>query len=273
MYRLLLIISAITSSVYGFHFSEYELYAPHVEVPIHEYYQPACVDDWMWEQMQPYLLPEDHPLKNVLDRIFTKERVTASFESLEKAGFKCKPLRKWNNAIVARHKNIKGYVFKMYSDDQVGFPDFPFWFARIQGAEHIRKSIAKLGYQHIFKVPRKWLYQLPSEPLSQNPHERNFILICEDMKILSKEGNYERWRGPLVVPQLLDAVYDVLTDAGLIDSIYVDNIPFNKEGMVVFIDTEHFGKGPVPYHKMLPFLSKSNQAYWQSLIQNGGKRS
>lgn len=273
MLRILLLVSSLFTFLSANPLEDYAIYSLHRHMPPLEYQKPESVDDGMWEQMRPYFLPEDHPLKPKLDYIFCRDRVTANSESLKKSGFKCKALRKWNNAIVAKHSKLKGYIFKMYSDDQVGFVDYPYWFARIQGTEVIRKSIEKLGYQHIFKVPKKWIYPLPHNPLSQNPSERNFILVCEDMRIMSKEGNYERWRGPLVTHQLLDAVYDILTDAGLLDSIYVDNMPFCKDGKIAFIDTEHFCKWPVPYHKMLPFLSKSNQAYWQSLIQNGGKRS
>lgn len=267
MIRIFLILFSLPMVLQAFSTNECEAYTVHRFAPSLEYQQPESVDEGMWEQMRPYFLPEDHPLKPKLDRIFSRDRVTANLSSLKKAGFKCKALRKWNNAIVAKNSKLKGYVFKMYSDDQVGFVDYPYWFARIQGTEVIRQSIEKLGYQHIFKVPKKWIYPLPHNPLSNNPTERNFILVCEDMRIMSKEGNYERWRSAWVTHQLLDAVYAVLTDAGLLDSVYVDNIPFCKDGKIAFIDTEHFCKWPVPYHKMLPFLSKSNQAYWQSLYQ------
>jgi len=273
MIKLFILLFSFPLVVHAFNVDDVLLYSSPNCTPILEYQQPESVDDGMWETLRPYFLPHDHVLKHALDKIFSEKRVTASFDSIEKAGFKCKALRKWNNAIVAKHSKMKGYFFKMYGDDQAGFMDYPYWLARIQGTRVIQRSIDKLGYQHIFKVPKKWIYPLPNHTDNINPNERNFILVCEDMKTVSKEFNYERWRSAWVTHQLLDAVYAILTDAGLLDSVYVDNMPFCKDGKIAFVDTEHFCKWPVPYRKMLPFLSRSNQAYWQSLMETGGKRS
>jgi len=55
----------------------------------------------------PYQLPNDHPLRSKLDALFSKERVTATMDTLKKGGFKPLPLRKWDNVVVAKHKKLK----------------------------------------------------------------------------------------------------------------------------------------------------------------------
>lgn len=218
--------------------------------------------------VNPYLLPEDHPIKPSLDYLFSSSRVTLNLKSLEKAGFcKCKP-RKFTKLVVTKHPAFPGYVFKLYLDAQ-GFhkdqPEYHYWMLRIQGAEQIRQEILAKNVGHLFKVPKKWIYTLPFKPQPPRGYAiKHFILVEEDMDILSDEENKNLWGSNYVSHQLLDEVYAILTKIGLHDCAKPDNIPFSRDGKIAFIDTQSHGM-KVEYKKMNAFLSKENQEYWKNI--------
>lgn len=229
-------------------------------------YQRNSIDPASWEVAAPFLIPENHPTKLKLDAIFSKTRATSSIETFKKAGFKYLPLRKWDNVIVAWHSKLKGHLVKVYLDDQIGIPDLETLIQRIYGAEKIRNEINKLGYQKMFKVPRKWLYPLPDMPAPLPGLQRKkFIIVEEDMNLVSPYGNEQLWKNS-VDKKTLAALFHLLETLGLKDSVYITNIPFSTDGRISFIDTEHHGKWPVDYSKLLRFLSKKKQKYWNELI-------
>lgn len=233
------------------------------------YQRPPAVSEELWNELQPFFLPIDHPARKKLDALFSNGRPSASFKAMENAGFKCKPLRNWNNTLVAKHPQLKGYIVKLYLDDQQGFLDYPFWVARIHGAEVIRESIERNGYQNLFVVPHKWIYPLPVTDV--DVPDRHFILVAEDMQLLSSKENHDRWKSDWPTPYVLKALYTILNDAGLLDSIYVDNIPFTKKGQIAFIDTEHFHKWPVPFLQMGHYLNKKRVKVWNEIVVKNGQ--
>src|SRR5687767_6232302 len=79
-------------------------YNPHVPIEI-------CND------LTPYFLPEEHPIKSKLDPLFAKHRITHSAATLKKAGFKIVSRGYRNHAIVAKHPKMKGYLIKVYTDE------------------------------------------------------------------------------------------------------------------------------------------------------------
>jgi hypothetical protein len=230
-------------------------------------YQPQ-VSQEVWEQLKPYFLPIHHPLKPKLDQIFHSSRVTLSKKTFQKAGFGTPKSRKSTNIYVGRHLKLPGVILKVYLDEQVPFPEWPNWMERILGAESIRKWIDHHGYGAYFKVPRKWIYPLPikpSPPFSPSYFRRHFILVVEDMRILNPCENLKAYRKQMTRERLF-AFYQILTELGLIDSVYPDNVPFTRDGRMAFIDTEHHHKGPIQYSKLTRFLDPSLQAYWQQLV-------
>ena len=232
-------------------------------------YQRNRIDPVSWEMAEPFLIPEDHPIKGKLDAIFSKTRATTSIETFKKAGFEYLPLRKWDNVIVAWHPKLKGHLVKVYLDDQIGIPDLHALIQRIYGAEKIRAAINEFGYQKMLKVPRKWLYPLPDLPESLPGLQRKqFILVAEDMHLVSGYENELLWKNS-VSKTTLKALFHLLESLGLKDSVYITNIPFSVDGKIAFIDTEHHGKWPVEHPKLLHFLSKKKQKYWSELIRDG----
>lgn len=233
--------------------------------------KPPHMGEAQWEYTVPYLLPEDHPAKAALDKIFSEGRPTASEKALHKAGFSKISVNPKTGVGVYKHKELKGYAVKLYTDDWTGVCDWCMWVKRAKGANAIRACIDKHGLQNVFTVPKKWVYPLPLETYdAAAPEPKDFIMLVEDMKPVDEVHNSLLWKSKLVNPPVLNAFWTILTEVGLLDSVYTDNVPFNAEGKIVFIDTEHFHEWPVPYHKIPVFLNKKMAGYWHGLINRGG---
>jgi len=229
--------------------------------------QLAAVSPHIMEKVRPYLLPDNHPAKKTLDSLFAKPPL-ADENSFREAGFQFLQRFKPDEQIrCARHPRLKGYLVKTYLDSQkrVGKEE-RCWISRIKGAELIRQAIAKKNMQKAFKVPRKWIYLLPGNPTI--PHRR-FILIVEDMHILDWDSNKRAYYFQMSRKKM-DALYQLITENRLIDSIYIDNIPFCKDGRIAFIDTEHFHVADMPLRlaRLTPYFCPPLAKYWEGLISN-----
>lgn len=231
----------------------------------------AAYVDEAFEKVSPYLLPQDHPIKRKLDTLFSEARVTLSLKSLQEAGFKKARPNPITHLIVTTHPEMPGYVFKIYLDAQRYYKDLPeheIWLMRIEGAEKVRQILDEEGLHDRFKVPQKWIYPLPHEPKPPTGYlEKFYILVAEDMDILSKEENEAVWASDVVTQELLNQLSMVLKEAGLADGAKPDNIPFSKDGRIAFVDTQTHGAKRVRFSKLVPFLSEENQGYWKSLFK------
>lgn len=229
--------------------------------------------DAAWESVYDFLIPEDHPIKNELDQIFTSSRAFETHATMKSAGFSPAKPQKFTQLIFTSHPNIKGYVIKAYLDNQKYFeqrPEFYYWVKRIKGANLIRQYIEFNNYSHLLKVPRKWIYLLPDEP-SPNPKylRKNFILVEEDMDIYGDAGNKRIWKSSLVTKELLNALYKTAMDLGLYDSLHpLNNCPFSKDGRVAFVDTQRFYEARVKFYNLTPYLSPTMRQHWLKLTKN-----
>lgn len=232
----------------------------------YKYIKNPYVSEEIWNELQPYFLPENHPAKTVLDRIF-KHRILESRTAMRKAGFGI--LRHpQNEMIIAKHPRLKGYLIKAYLDNKE-IKEYYWWKRRIDGVRQVQNCIDRHRYNSIMKTPKKWVYPLPPEPSpkSENVSRKNFILIVEDMHILTRKKNRSAYKKKMT-PALLHALYIVLTENLLIDSIYASNIPFCHDGKIAFLDTEHFNNDKRPFElwKIAQYLSPDMHAYWDQLI-------
>jgi hypothetical protein len=50
-----------------------------------------------------------------------------------------------------------------------GRPEHYYWIKQVRRARLVQESIRAHNYQHLLKVPEKWIYLLPDEP-SPPPH-------------------------------------------------------------------------------------------------------
>lgn len=241
------------------------------ETPPTEYERNPFVSEETWNTLSPYFIPEHFPEKAVLDKIFSQRRVLSSHKSMIKSGF-ILLTHKSDKIIVAKHPYLKGFLIKAYSDEMEA-PDWYWWKKRIDGVRIIEEKIVQCGYQNIMKTPKKWIYPLPAYPSPKYgaPYRKNFILVVEDMNILRKKHNLKAYKKKMT-PQILDALYIMLMDLKLLDSIYADNTPFCKDGKLAFIDTEHSLDitRPVPITSIAQYLSPEMYSYWEQLYINGG---
>lgn len=236
-----------------------------------EYVRHPLIPQAAWDQVRPYLLPQDHPCKAKLDRIF-KKGVLTDVSSLRKAGFKFK-LRRDRFMIIASHRDLKGFLLKLYVDKQkLREGEWIQWIRRVQGSDRIRSSIESHSYGHFMKAPQKWIYPLPSEAVAKPAADcfpKFFVLVAEKMDIVTHGKNRAKYRF-MMHEELLEALFVVMKENLLIDSMYLDNIPFCKDHRIAFVDTEHSNTHikPMPYEQMLAHLSPKMRKFWKMLMTN-----
>lgn len=244
---------------------QFSLGTPKTDSKEYTWQKSNFIDEWTWNRLLPYLLPSNHPIKSKLDHIFSEMRATANPSFMKKAGFEGLGEWRWNKVYVARHPKLKGYLIKAYLDNHLLMDD-KLLVNRIIGAEALRCSIHAYAYQSLFKVPRKWLYQLPDYPGTlQGLQRKNFILVVEDMDLVSKEKNKKMYQ-TLSEKKLLP-LFNLINSLGLADSIYIKNIPFSKDGKIAFVDLEIHHLWPVPFQKLTPVLNPELKNYWHSLFK------
>jgi hypothetical protein len=221
-----------------------------------------------WEAIGAYLLPDIHPTKSALDKLFQSARVTASEETLKEAGFSVRGPGS-GLTLVARHPKLSNVLVKLYTDDQ-NTDEFKNLYDRIKGAEVAKQIIKAHEYQWLFKVPRKWFYILPQTPAATGPYPKQLVLIVEDMQILPKDENYPKWKSSAMTKEKLDAIFIFLTEGGFNDLALAFNMPFSRDGRLAVVDTEDYHKWPIPYDRLIKYLSPKMQDYWNQLIAQGG---
>lgn len=232
------------------------------------YARNPYVSEALWKELEPYFLPEDHPAKLALDNIFSKKRLLLSKKALQHAGFDVLKHRQ-RDIVIAWHPSIKGYLIKAYLDNKK-IDEWKWWKNRIDGVRQVQACIDRYNFNSIMKTPKKWIYPLPSEPSPPDfpgVRRKNFILVVEDMYTLTKKENKNAYKHTMTA-STLDALYIVLTENLLVDSIFPPNIPFCRDGKIAFLDTEHFNntERPMKLWKMYNYLSSDMRAHWQKLL-------
>ena len=236
------------------------------------YVRNPYVSEDLWDALVPYFLPTDSPIRPVLDHIFSKRRALRSPAALRKSGFHLMKHSKVKNFIVAKHPKLKGYIIKAYLDTSDAV-EWEWWKKRIDGAHVIQDSIEKHGFENILRTTKKWIYPLPAEPSPKEGHmRRNFILIVKEVDILNQHDNRKAYRKKMT-PKILNALYTVIMENRLIDSVYSNNVPFCRDGRLAFIDTEHAQDTtrPVPIATVAQYLSPKMYEYWEQLITHGAR--
>ncbi len=222
------------------------------------------------ELTAPFLLPHNHPAKAGLDEIFQTSEPLLSPDHLKKAGFKNTKPGQGTGMSAATHPKIKGYRIKTYFHTDA-IHETPAWLRRIAGANAVAHSIEKHGYQDLMLVPRKWIYQVPATPAIEKDHSlipKHYILVVEDIKLVEAGGNIYLYKTHLN-KEMIKALYTVIKENLLIDSVYPDNVPFASDGRLAFIDTEHFNRTDVPvrFDRLTKYMPKKYKAYWESLVR------
>lgn len=253
--------------------------APNRPLKTASYVKPQDVDVVVWDTLEPYFLPPEHPMKKKLDRIFSSSRVTASSKALKSAGFI--PLEdKEQDLIVAKHPEMPGYLIKLYYDnhdvkDRPGIKgEGQYWLNRIKGVQRVNNSIRKHGYENIFVVPDKWIYPIPAKPSptcinSVQCYPKHFILVSNELNLVSHRENEKLYK-EINDPAVLEALYTVMKESHLYDSVYIDNNIYTKEGKIAFIDTEDMDRKPILFNEMTVYFNPDMQRYWLKLLEERG---
>lgn len=213
--------------------------------------------------LSPYFLPEDHPAKPRLDKIFQKKSVTRSSSSVQNAGFFNGTEGKYSRVVVSGHFDLKGYIVKMYLDSYGDVNEGLKFRERVLGAIAIGQAIEMYDLQALIKTPQKWIYPIPSFSDS-GPYPKHFVLIAEDMRPYNTQKTLKFWKNKVTKPQL-KAVRLILKKVGLPDCAYAFNIPPCRDGKLAFLDTEYCGLWPIPWRRTLRYLNEDNKVYWEEL--------
>lgn len=230
------------------------------------------VTDAEWEKIVPHLIPDAHPAKPALDKAFMNDRASVyDIGALKNKGF-FHPSVKGLHVHTLFHHELPGYLLKIYRYAYHGFTpkgnDWQSWLQRIEGAEKIRHQIESRNYQKYFVVPKKWIYALPHDPTRDVPI--NFILVVEDMNLVSKEMNLKYYQ-KYITKNHLKRVFKIVTDVGLSDGCSHNNLFWTKNKKLAFVDTESHGRWPVHYYRMLEYLTPTMRSYWKRYVISKGE--
>lgn len=220
-----------------------------------------------------YLITSKHPMRKVLDKIFSHSRITKDKASFLRAGFKIISERPRSYVIVARHPLLKDYLVKCYFDTETREkwhkPSWKWLTQRCIGAKKIDTIIKRSHIKH-FRVAKKWLYIQPIikdvDPSSYQRHP--VILLVTDMKLVPERENLYAWRN-YMNHEKLDELYYIITRAKGA-SYRADNVAYSRSGKFCFIDCEYPSKGP-EYYRVGRELNKDMVEYWNKLVTHGGK--
>lgn len=270
-FTLLLLLASLSC------FAEEGPSSPNIKKASIGYTKSPYVDDEAWEAVQPHLLPYTHPLRKNLDKIFQNGRPTKTKLALIKAGFKMLSAQ-GNHLYPVKHPKLKGVILKVYTDYTYteyhrNSTDWKKYLKRMRGAEMIRDEIAKNPtYKRHFVVAKKWLYPLPPTkgvPSKKNYKRRNFVLVAEDLNLVSKEGNLFNWKVALTKEQL-ESLFFICRDLGLQDSIRPANVWWTKKRKIAFVDTEQFEHWPIGLRSLYKHMPDKLKSHLDYLVETKG---
>lgn len=218
--------------------------------------------------IQPYILTAQHPAKEGLDELFNSERIITDSKTFTEAGFTILYNKEPGEVKVANHPDFPGYLFKVYFDEDIsagskqGERCWMNLLKRCASAARMKQFIHenKLLY---FTVPDKWLYPLPPKFCSDKSSCQPFLLIVEDMQLVSDEKCREAWKR--AGPEVLDELYLILKK-GWGSNYLPDNVPFTEKGVFAFIDTEYPHRN-ISLDRVTRYLSEPMQTYWGAKIR------
>lgn len=223
--------------------------------------------------INPYLIPNSHHLKHVLDAIFQASRATLNKKTFAAAGFVTHFSQPRSHIRVASHPNLPGYLVKVNFDSELRIKDkIPSWVwfvRRCEAATIIRQVIAEKKITK-FVVPKKYLYKFPDNPAPPDDptfSRKEVLIIVKKMQLMPAEENLNLWKTHISTHHLLE-LYTILSRTPE-QSGRPDNIVFTTDGITLaFIDTEYKSMKP-SYSGIAPYLSVEMKAYWKYLIKNG----
>ena len=211
------------------------------------------------------------PVSIDLDKLFRRPSMFESARTWRKAGFEI--LRESEEKIiVARHRDVGGYLFKKYSSSNPRWSydeQLERYQNRIAGARLLREHLEANQIDRIV-VPRKWLCTLPGR-FDVRRGKPSYIIVVERYDILDRDRSKRRYRE--IDADLLRDLSTILFRFRGLD-FTPRNVPFTRDHRIAYIDTEylklntrrpsrrkryyerHTGDGPVFSDKQLKLMAK-----------------
>ena len=220
-----------------------------------------------WELAEPYLIPLDHEAIGILDTLFSDPLVLSNVQTLEVSGFKIIRYRRSKKLVVASHPKLKKYLIKAYLEDYNHY-EVRNWASRARGSHFIQTILDENDLNHLFRVPRKWIYPLPRTKKT-NFYHKNFILLVDKMDLLTEEQCKHKFKTQVSESFLLK-LYEMIVLTGYSDC-HLGNLPFCKDGKIALIDLEYYNLEPVHMHKLSSHLSLKHQKLWKKLCSQKPK--
>lgn len=212
-----------------------------------------------------YLLPENHPAVEKLDRIFNDPALLESRSNLFNAGF-IPTEHQGANSVTLKHPLLKGYIVKLLTDHFPVENEVERFIVRIDGERLVRKCIKTHRWEAVFKIPGQWIYLLPCPS-----QRRKTILLAEDAEIVP-HNQTEKWYREKISKSTLKKIYRLTTEIGLQDCCRKTNLPRTKDGRLAVVDTETFQAWPVEYSRLLVSLNPKMQKVWLKMIKENEKK-
>jgi leucyl-tRNA synthetase len=240
-----------------------------VDLGAHNLNSLSYIQEKLIHDATPYVLPNNHPLKPIMDSLFSSRDVIKEEEQLAKAGFITLKAQKTSGIRIVKHAKLKGHIIKLYLDSQehhrLAYSQQDWLIQRCRGAALI-KEIIKNNRLQDFTVPNKWLYKLPQQAIEIT--EPTYVILETYMPLVRKNETILAWKEK-ATKRTLKELFMIMRLGGASGSLVI-NTPYTKEGKFTFIDTEYpdriFQKEKLS--KVSQFFSPENQLYWSSLINN-----
>ena len=235
----------------------------------HNFTRNPSLSHTMKKLMAPYLLPEKHPTKPILDTIFSSPNVIKNDTTLKKAGFKILFSQKKSFIRVVGHPLLKGYLLKLYPNSERRIEKGPAGWKRLTVrcivAEKI-KRIIKEKKVHTFVVADKWLYPLPV-PKHRNSKQQPIVLIVKNMNIFGRRESNIAWKTKASW-STIKGLYQIFS-RGYGSAFLSGNLPYTKDHKFAFIDTE-YDKRKISMRNARRRFSPKMRKYWNSLLRRRG---
>lgn len=213
---------------------------------------------------EPYFLPQNHPVRPVLDSIFSKPHIMKNEETLKAAGFLIFSKQGHSGTCVVEHPLLPGYLVKLILNSTSFYRNSSYLtkkeclIKRCVGASLIRQVIQQYHVRY-FGVPDKWLYKVFDQEESNA-----YVLLVTKFPLVSKKETMAAWKMKITLEHLRELFFILKSGAG--STAFAVNVPYSENGMFCFIDTEYFGRNllarPIERH-----LSKLMRKEWLCLVQ------
>lgn len=239
----------------------------------HDFETNAAISAAAKRHMRPYIIPNNHPKKRVLDALFAS-RVTLNAQTLAQAGFNTISVRPRSYIRVISHPALPNYLIKCNLDSEIrekhGKSSW-FWLVRrCEGVQQVQNVIDRKKIKH-FVAAKKWIYPLPAEPAPPRNglFRRHYaVLLVTDMQLAPEKKNYYAWRH-YITKEHLRELYTIISRAKG-SSYRPDNIAYTIHDQFAFIDTEYPQRKP-DYDSIRKYLNPEMRKYWDRLVKQGGR--